>query len=84
MIGEAVRQHWSVENGLHWRLDVVFKQDQSRYRNRVGARNLATIRKMVLNALSKETSLKGGIATKQCAAACNSIYRDKVLKNLFS
>ena len=84
MIGKAIRQHWGVENGLHWRLDVVFKQDKSRYRNRMGARNLATIRKVGLNTLSKEASLKGGIATKQCAAACNLAYRDKILKTRLS
>lgn len=83
LIGEAAREHWGVENGLHWRLDVVFRQDKSRYRNRVGARNLAVVRKIVLNALSKETSIKGGMATKQCAASCNPSYRDKVVKNLF-
>jgi predicted transposase YbfD/YdcC len=81
-IGKVARQHWGVEI-FHWRLDVVFKQDESRYRNRVGARNLAVVRKLVLNAFLKEKSLKGGIATKQCAAACNPSYRAKVLKNLF-
>ena len=37
LIAEAIRDHWGVENGLHWRLDVVFRKDSSRYRNRVGA-----------------------------------------------
>jgi predicted transposase YbfD/YdcC len=82
LIGKAVRQHWGVES-LHWRLDVTFRQDQSRYRDRVGARNLAVIRKLVLNALLKEKSVKGGIATKQCSAACNPTYRTKLIKNLF-
>lgn len=52
-------------------------------RNRVGARNLAIIRKIALNGLLKEDSLKKGIATKKCAAACDPSYRDKVLKKLF-
>jgi len=77
LIGEVVRKHWGVES-MHWRLDVTFRQDDSRYRNRVGARNLAIVRKLVLNGLLKEKSLKGGIATKQCAAACNPSYREKV------
>lgn len=81
-IGEVTRGHWGVEI-QHWYLDVVFRQDKSRYRNRVGARNLAIIRKIALNALLKEDSLKKGIATKQCAAACDPSYRDKVLKKLF-
>jgi predicted transposase YbfD/YdcC len=82
VIGKALRKHWGVES-LHWRLDVTFRQDKSRYRNRVGARNLAIVRKMALHALLKDTTMKGGIATKQCAAACNPTYRSKVLKNLF-
>jgi predicted transposase YbfD/YdcC len=82
LIGKAARKHWGVES-LHWRLDVIFRQDQSRYRDRIGARNLAAIRKITLNAFSRETSLKGGVATKQCAAACNPIYRAKLVKNLF-
>ena len=82
LYGQAAREHWGVE-GLHWYLDVVFRQDQSRYRNRVGARNLAIIRKLALNVLVNETSIKGGIATKQCAACCNPAYREKLIKKLF-
>lgn len=48
-----------IVNGLHWRLYVVFRQDKSHYRDRVGASNLAAIYKMVLNALLQEDSLKG-------------------------
>ena len=81
IIGNISREHWGVEI-QHWYLDVVFKQDKSRYRNRIGARNLAVLRKIALNALLRENSLKRGIATKQCAAACNPSYRDKILKNL--
>ena len=83
LIADAVRKHWSIEGNLHWYLDVVFKQDKSRYRDRVGACNLAAIRKIALNALTRETSRKGSIATKQAAAAVNPLYRDKILKNLF-
>lgn len=81
-IAKAIRQHWSVEC-LHWHLDVTLKQDESRYRDRIGARNLAIIRKFVLQAFKRETSVKGGIATKQCLAACNPDYRTTVLKYLF-
>lgn len=82
VIGRAIRKHWGVES-LHWRLDVTFRQDKSRYRNRVGARNLAVVRKIALQALLKETTMKEGIATKQCAASCNPAYRSAVIKNLF-
>jgi len=83
LIAGIIRRHWGVENGLHWRLDVVFRQDKSRYRDRTGARNLGVIRKMALNALLKENSIKRGVATRQCAAACNPTYRASVLKKMF-
>lgn len=83
LIGEAAREYWGVENGLHWRLDVIFRQDKSRYRDRIGASNQAVLNKMALNILLRETSLKKGAATKQCAAACNPDYREKLLKYLF-
>jgi predicted transposase YbfD/YdcC len=81
-IAETVKEHWGVENGLHWRLDVVFRQDKSRYRDRIGASNQAVIYKMALNALLQEDTLKKGVATKQCVAACNPTYRTKVLKKI--
>ena len=83
VIADTVRDHWGIENSLHWRLDVVFRQDKSRYRDRVGASNQAVIYKIALNALLREDSLKKGVATKQCAAACNPKYRTQVLKKLF-
>lgn len=82
LMAGVARRHWGVENTLHWRLDVVLRQDDSRYRDRTGARNLAVVRKIALNAVSKETSIKGGIATRQYAASFNPAYRDKILKNL--
>jgi len=82
-IAQVIRDHWGIENSLHWRLDVHFGQDDSRYRERNGAANMAIIRKMALNLLSKEKTLKKGAGTKQQAAACNPLYREKVLKNLF-
>jgi len=46
---EAVRGHWRIENSLHWVLDVVFKEDQSRLRKGHGARNMAVVRHFALN-----------------------------------
>jgi predicted transposase YbfD/YdcC len=45
----AIRRHWSVENALHWVLDVTFREDDSRVRDRTAARNLALLRKIALN-----------------------------------
>ena len=59
----AIRRHWCVENGLHWVLDVGFREDASRVRDRNAARNLALLRKIALNFAradgSPKTSLKG-------------------------
>jgi predicted transposase YbfD/YdcC len=53
---EVVRQHWGVENSLHWRLDVVMNEDQNRTRMGHGPQNLAVLRHMVINAMQKEGS----------------------------
>jgi Transposase DDE domain len=55
---EVVRQHWGVENRLHWRLDVVMNEDQDRTRFRNGPHNLAVLRHMALNAIQKEGSIR--------------------------
>lgn len=47
--GEAVRGHWGIENRLHWVLDVVFADDQSRLRKGHGARNMAVVRHFAIN-----------------------------------
>lgn len=47
----AVREHWSIENGAHWPLDVVFQEDLARTRKNNGPRNLAVVRRMALNIL---------------------------------
>jgi predicted transposase YbfD/YdcC len=49
----AVRVHWSIENGVHWVLDVVFDEDGARNRKDHGAESLAVIRKLALNVLKR-------------------------------
>ena len=53
---EVVRQHWGVENRLHWRLDVVMNEDQDRTRMDNGPQNLAVLRHMALNVMQKDDS----------------------------
>ena len=47
--GEVVRSHWAIENSLHWTLDVVFNEDQSRLRKGHGAKNMAVVRHFAFN-----------------------------------
>ena len=77
--GHAVRQHWGVENSLHWSLDVTFNEDYSRIRADQGAENFAVLRHIALSLLKKETSHKRGIANKRLKAALDSDYLLKVL-----
>jgi predicted transposase YbfD/YdcC len=78
-ISDAIRKHWSIENSLHWSLDVAFKEDQSRIRIGQAAENFSLLRKIALMYLKNETSLKGGIQTKRLRAGWDSEYLLKVL-----
>ena len=75
---EVVRQHWGVENRLHWRLDVVMNEDQDRTRLGNGPHNLAVLRHMALNAMQKEGS-KGSIRGKFKRAGWNDTYLYRLL-----
>jgi predicted transposase YbfD/YdcC len=59
----VVRQHWGIENSLHWRLDVVMNEDRDRTRMGHGPHNLAVLRHMAINAMQKEGS-KGSLRGK--------------------
>jgi predicted transposase YbfD/YdcC len=75
----ATRQHWSIENGLHWVLDIAFNEDRSRVRKDHAPANLAVLRHMAVNLLKQETSAKGGIKAKRLQAGWNEDYLLKVL-----
>lgn len=53
---ESVRQHWSIENSLHWVLDMTFNEDQSRIRKENSAENFALLRRFALNIIRQDTS----------------------------
>lgn len=75
---QAVRNHWGVENQLHWSLDVTFREDQSRLRMGHGAENFAVLRHIALNLLRQEPSAKS-LPRKRLACALNPDYLLKVL-----
>ena len=77
-LAAAVRAHWSVENNLHWVLDVAFREDECRVRKDHSARNLAMIRRAVLNMLRREPS-KTSLKRKRLKALINPAYRQAVL-----
>lgn len=75
----AVRNHWGIENSLHWVLDVSFREDESRIRKDNAPENFAVLRHMALNLLKKERSLKKSIKSKQLTAGWDNNYLTKVL-----
>ncbi len=74
-----VRQHWAIENQLHWKLDIGLGEDASLITRGYADQNLATLRKMVLKMLENENSSKQGIAGKRIQAALSTRYLRKVV-----
>lgn len=66
---EAVRGHWGIENGLHWVLDVAFREDDCRVRAENAAANFSAIRQLALGLLKQRTEAKVGIKTRRLRAA---------------
>lgn len=78
-IGQAVRVHWGIENGLHWVLDMAFREDENRVRTGHAAQNLAVLRQLALNLLKQETTAKVGIKAKRLMCGWDEAYLQKVL-----
>ena len=82
LILHAARTHWCIENQLHWVLDVAFSEDQARMRLEHAAENMAVVRKIALNALKKEATIKIGVANKRLRAGWDEKYLTKVLASI--
>jgi predicted transposase YbfD/YdcC len=74
-----IRDHWGIENQLHWCLDVAFAEDDCRVRMGHGAENLSRLRRIALNLLKQEKSTQRGLAGKRLLAGWNNAYLLKVL-----
>ena len=75
----CVRGHWSVENNLHWQLDVSFREDERRNRKGHGAENFSRMNRIALNLLKNETTSKGGIASRRKKCGWENDYLIKVV-----
>lgn len=79
-LGQAIRAHWSVENRLHWCMDVAFADDQMRARTGHAAHNLALLKHITLNLIRLDpTPRKGGIKARRLIAATSDLYRAQLL-----
>lgn len=77
--GHAVRQHWGVENELHWVLDVSFNEDACRIRKDRGAQTFSVLRHIALNMLKRESHNKRGIKARRKRAGWDRNYLLQVL-----
>jgi predicted transposase YbfD/YdcC len=77
--GRAVRDHWGIENSLHWVLDIAFREDECRVRQGEAAQNFALLRQVALNLLRQETTAKIGVKAKRLKAGWDEQYLLRVL-----
>jgi predicted transposase YbfD/YdcC len=78
-LNSVIRQHWGIENKLHWVLDVGFGEDLDRKRAGHAAQNFSLLNRIALNLLKQETTFKRGIKAKRLKAAWNHPYLLKLL-----
>ena len=78
-LATLIRNHWSIENQCHWVLDVVWNEDASRIRKGNAAQNVALLRKMALNLLKIDSSVKASMPKKRLMATLNTEKLEKFL-----
>ena len=79
-IAHAIREHWNIENKLHWRLDVLMREDECRMRAGNSAENFATLRHLAFNLLKTEPTKKS-LRRKQKTAGWDHAYLLQILFN---
>jgi predicted transposase YbfD/YdcC len=78
--GKTLRNHWGIENQLHWQLDVCFNEDKNRVSKRHGAENLALVRRLALSLLKQHPS-KSSIKCKRLQAALDPCFLEEIIRN---
>jgi predicted transposase YbfD/YdcC len=76
----AVRSHWTIENSLHWVLDIAFREDDSRIRKGHAPQNFAVLRHIALNLLQQDTTLKRGLKSQRLKAGWDHDYLLHILR----
>ncbi|YAG09067.1 Transposase IS4-like domain-containing protein [Nostoc sp. DSM 114167] len=79
-LANYVRNHWGIENSLHWVLDVALNEDDCRIRKDNAPPNFAVLRQIAVNILGQEKRVKLGIKNKQFLAAMDNKYLEKLLE----
>lgn len=79
LISKAVRAHWGVENSVHWVLDMVFREDESRMRMGNSPENFAILRRMALNLVRRDASSKRSLKGRRKICGWNNQYLENLL-----
>ena len=79
VLAQAVRDHWKIENELHWVLDVTFREDRSRARAVNSQANLGVLRRVALSLLKNTADLKGSIDSRRKQAGWDERVLEKIL-----
>ena len=76
---ETIRAHWQIENTCHWQLDTSFREDANKTQAGNAAKNLGTVRRIVLNLLNQDGSTIKSLPKKRRQALLNLAYRESIL-----
>ena len=79
----AIRAHWAIENSLHWVLDVTFREDECRVRDRTAAQNFAMLRKIALNLIKQDLNAKTSLKARRKKAAWDNDYMAQIVTGKF-
>lgn len=80
--GSAVRQHWGIENSLHWVMDVTFREDESRIRKDHGAENVSWLRRLAITLIKHNTTRKASIRQKRLRAGYDFEFLLEILNSV--
>ena len=83
ILAKAIRQHWQIENSLHWVLDVTFNEDHCRIRDRKAVQNFALLRKIAINLVRRHQASKASLKGRRKMAAWDNRYMEQVLTGNF-
>jgi predicted transposase YbfD/YdcC len=80
-MAKYIRRHWSIENQLHWVLDVDFTEDKSRIRKQHAPQTSAMLRRLVVSILSVDTSIKDNVKGKRYRASLSTDALERILRS---
>lgn len=83
LMAKAIRQHWQIENGLHWVLDVTFQEDHCQMRERNTVQNFSLLRKIAINLVRRHHTSKASLKGRRKMAAWDDRYMEQVLTGDF-